>query len=195
MDWSRAMSVRLVCAFLGISLAVAGHVGAAELDDAAGVYAIDGSSIRFSIGNAAGRSLSGGFRSFQGRIRIDGRDISRSRVDISIVPASVSTGQERVDRFLKSDAVFDAANERRITFTSSEIMRTGDSSATISGWMTARGRRFRETFQAELVELKGNRIRFHVTGRVLRSRYGMDVGTPIYSNVVNFDMQLTGRRS
>ncbi|TIQ53780.1 MAG: polyisoprenoid-binding protein, partial [Mesorhizobium sp.] len=28
----------------------------------------------------------------------------------------------------------------------------------------------------------------------LRSRYGMDVGTPIYSNVVDFDMTLTGRR-
>ncbi|RWB26073.1 MAG: polyisoprenoid-binding protein, partial [Mesorhizobium sp.] len=37
-------------------------------------------------------------------------------------------------------------------------------------------------------------IRFHVTGQVLRSRYGMDVGTPIYSNVVDFDMTLTGRR-
>jgi polyisoprenoid-binding protein YceI len=29
---------------------------------------------------------------------------------------------------------------------------------------------------------------------VLRSPYGMDVGTPIYSNVVRFDMELKARR-
>jgi hypothetical protein len=29
---------------------------------------------------------------------------------------------------------------------------------------------------------------------VLRAPYGMDVGTPIYSNVVQFDMELKGKR-
>ncbi len=29
----------------------------------------------------------------------------------------------------------------------------------------------------------------------MRSRYGMDVGTPIYSNVVQFDMTIRGQRS
>ena len=29
----------------------------------------------------------------------------------------------------------------------------------------------------------------------MRSRYGMDVGTPIYSNVVLFDMIIRGQRS
>jgi polyisoprenoid-binding protein YceI len=42
--------------------------------------------------------------------------------------------------------------------------------------------------------MKRGVVAFHVTGKVLRSRYGMDVGTPIYSNVVDFDMTLVGRR-
>ncbi len=29
----------------------------------------------------------------------------------------------------------------------------------------------------------------------MRSRYGMDVGTPIYSNVVQFDMMIEAQRS
>ena len=33
-----------------------------------------------------------------------------------------------------------------------------------------------------------------ITGKVLRSRYGMDVGTPIYSNVVDFDMDFSAAR-
>ena len=61
--------------------------------------------------------------------------------------------------------------------------------------LTARGVSHEETFRATLIRRDGDRVAFHVTGRVLRSPYGMDVGTPIYSNVVTFDMTLVGRRS
>lgn len=180
----------------GLALLLAAvPAGAAELGEAAGTYTIDGSRLGFSIGNAAGGALKGAFGTFRGKIVIDGRDISRSRVDITIVPASVSTGQQRIDNFLKSDAVFDVANEKQITFRSASVRRTGEATATVVGRLTARGKVFNETFQAQLVGLKGGRISFHVTGKVFRSRYGMDVGTPIYSNVVDFDMMLTGRRS
>lgn len=180
-------------AYLLLLIAAPG-AGAVELDQAAGNYAIDGSNISFTIGNAAGGALKGSFGSFNGRIKIDGGDVSRSHVDITIFPASVSSGKQRIDSFLKSDAVFDTANEKQITFRSASVKRTSDSTATITGRLTARGKTHNETFQAELLGLKGGRISFHVTGKVLRSRYGMDVGTPIYSNVVNFDMKLTGRR-
>ena len=66
--------------------------------------------------------------------------------------------------------------------------------AVITGRLTARGKSFPETFTAKLDGRKRGSVAFHVTGKVLRSRYGMDVGTPIYSNVVDFDMMLTGRR-
>lgn len=168
--------------------------GAVDLDRAAGTYRIDGSSIGFSISNAAGGALRGAFADFSGSIRIDRGNISRSHVDITILPASVGTGKQRIDNFLKSDAVFDVTNSKRITFRSTSVRQTGDATATVVGPLTARGRTFNETFNVELLDLKGGRIRFHVTGKVLRSRYGMDVGTPIYSNVVNFDMTLSGRR-
>ncbi|TIR16892.1 MAG: polyisoprenoid-binding protein, partial [Mesorhizobium sp.] len=95
---------------------------------------------------------------------------------------------------LRSDAVFDAANNPEIQFRSTSVKRTGDTSALVTGRLTARGKTFSEKFTAELAGLKAGTIRFHVTGKVLRSRYGMDVGTPIYSNVVDFDMTFTGRR-
>ena len=125
----------------------------------------------------------------------DGRDLSRSRVEIAIDPRSVATGKQRVDVFLRSDAVFNAPPERRITFRSARVSRTGATAATVAGALTARGTTHDESFRVELGSLKGRRIAFHVTGRVLRSRYGMDVGTPIYSNVVDFDMTLAGDRN
>jgi polyisoprenoid-binding protein YceI len=171
--------------------------GSVELADAAGKYRIAPSSSRitFSIPKAGGGALTGSFRSFSGSIVIDGRDVSRSRVEIAIDPRSVAAGAGRVDDFLKSDAVFNAPPERQITFHSAGVKRTGDTGATVAGPLTARGRTHNETFQVQLGSLEGGRIGFHVTGRILRSRYGMDVGTPIYSNVVDFDMTLTGDRN
>ncbi|MBZ9669720.1 YceI family protein [Mesorhizobium sp. ES1-3] len=169
---------------------------AVVLGDAAGSYTISqaGSAIRFTIGKAGGGGFDGAFARFKGTIRIDNKDIGRSKVDLTIYPESVGTGQGRIDAFLRSDAVFDAANSPEIQFRSTSVTRTGDTTALVAGRLTARGKTFPEKFSAELDGLKGGTIKFHVTGKVLRSRYGMDVGTPLYSNVVDFDMTLTGRR-
>ncbi|TIL73028.1 MAG: polyisoprenoid-binding protein, partial [Mesorhizobium sp.] len=131
---------------------------------------------------------------FKGSIRIDNGNVERSQVNLTIFPESVGTGQNRIDAFLRSDAVFDSANSPEIQFRSTNVTRTGDTTALVTGRLTARGKTFPEKFTAELSSLKAGTIKFHVTGKVLRSRYGMDVGTPIYSNVVNFDMTLTGKR-
>jgi polyisoprenoid-binding protein YceI len=167
-----------------------------DLNDAAGQYAITpaGSSLAFAIDSIAGRGISGKFARYEGSILIDGGDLARSSVRITIVPASVETGQDRVDAFLKSNAVFDVANEHAISFRSSSVQRTGDRSAAIVGVLTARGHSRPATFQAELEDVGKGWISFRVTGKVLRSPYGMDVGTPIYSNVVRFDMELKARR-
>ncbi|TPI30689.1 polyisoprenoid-binding protein [Mesorhizobium sp. B3-2-1] len=166
------------------------------LGDAAGSYTISqaGSAIRFTIGKAGGGGFDGAFARFKGTIRIDNKDVGRSKVDLTIYPESVGTGQGRIDAFLRSDAVFDAANSPEIQFRSTSVTRTGDTTALVAGRLTARGKTFPEKFTAELDGLKSGTIKFHVTGKVLRSRYGMDVGTPLYSNVVDFDMTLTGRR-
>ncbi|GAA2840057.1 polyisoprenoid-binding protein YceI [Aminobacter aminovorans] len=191
------MSLRVLGAATLIAVGLLGDTASAvALSDAAGRYSIssNGSSIRFAIGKIGGGGLAGAFGQFKGTIRIDGGDIARSKVDITIFPDSVGTGQGRIDAFLKSDAVFDVANSRQITFRSTSVQRTGDNSAIITGQLTARGHTNTEKFTAELQGLKGGQIRFRVSGQLLRSRYQMDVGTPIYSNIVAFDMEFSGRR-
>jgi polyisoprenoid-binding protein YceI len=169
---------------------------AVSLRDAAGSYTVTpaSSSVRFSIGKLGGGGLNGAFARFKGNIRIDNSDVGRSQVNFTIFPESVGTGQGRIDDFLRSDAVFDAANAPEIQFRSTSVTRSGATTALVTGQLTARGKTFPEKFVAELNGLKAGTIEFRVTGKVLRSRYGMDVGTPIYSNVVDFDMTLKGRR-
>ncbi|MGN6142558.1 MAG: YceI family protein [Mesorhizobium sp.] len=190
------MSVRMLALLAALSLPVSTASADVSLGDAAGRYSIGtgGSSIRFSIAKLGGGGLSGAFGRFSGTIRIDGADVGRSSVEITIFPDSVGTGQGRIDAFLRSDAVFDSANAPQIVFRSTSVKRTSDTTAIIAGRLTARGKSSPEVFTARLDSLKRGTVAFHVTGKVLRSRYGMDVGTPIYSNVVDFDMTLIGRR-
>jgi polyisoprenoid-binding protein YceI len=179
------------------ALAVPAAGGADErFDAAAGHYRISpaGSHINFSVGNVAGGAIRGRFGDFSGEITIDAGDLARYSVAITIVPASVDAGEPRTTAFLKSNAVFDAAHESAITFRSTRVAQTSSAAAAIDGRLSARGREANETFDARLVSHEAGSITFAVTGQVFRSRYGMDVGTPIYSNVVDFDMVLTGRR-
>ena len=138
--------------------------------------------------------MNGKFVQFSGSVRIDPADVGRSQVDFTIFPDSVTTGQGRIDAFLKSDAVFDTANEKEIVFRSTSVRRTGETTAEVTGRLTARGKRATEKFTVALDSANRGGLRFRVTGKVLRSRYGMDVGTPIYSNVVDFDMDFSAAR-
>ena len=168
----------------------------ALLSQASGRYRIDAakSRIGFSVTQVGGGGISGIFGDFSGRFEINGRDISRSKVEISIVPASVATGAPRIEAFLRGKAVLDAVRNPDVTFRSTRVTRTGPQSAVLEGLLSARGQQKPALFNVDLVEKAGRRIVFHVTGDIRRSPYDMQVGYPIYSNIVRFDMTLTGRR-
>lgn len=160
-----------------------------------GHYVIEPSShIGFSVAQVGGGGIDGVFSRFSGAFDLRPDDIAHSSVAFSLEPASVATGQARVEDFLRSSAVLDAAAYPAITFRSASIHCEGAERALIQGVLTARGVSRRETFEATLVRQQGKTVAFHVVGTLLRSLYGMDVGTPIYSNVARFDMMLDGRR-
>ncbi|MEP9386541.1 YceI family protein [Mesorhizobium sp. KR9-304] len=172
------------------------QAAADALSDAAGSYRIDkSSSIRFAVDQVGGGGIKGSFPDYKGSFRIDGSNVGKSKVTITLYPESVHANEARVENFLRSDAVFDVAEYPEITFRSTAVTRTGSSTARIDGVLTARGKSRPATFQATVGKQKGGAISFHVTGSIYRSPYGMGVGTPIYSNLVQFDMTLHGTRN
>ena len=187
--------VALICAFFFVLSSVP-TLADALLSQASGRYRIDAakSRIGFSVAQVGGGGISGVFGEFTGRFEINGRDISRSRVEISIAPASVATGKPRIEAFLRGKAVLDAKRNPQVVFRSSKVTRTGPQSAVIEGLLRARGQEKPAAFTVKLKERAGRRIVFRVTGNIRRSPYDMQVGYPIYSNIVKFDMTLTGRR-
>ncbi|NWJ24287.1 YceI family protein [Rhizobium sp. RM] len=167
-----------------------------SFDEAAGRYAIQPSSrIGFTVEQVGGGAgIRGTFGKFSGTFNLQAGDISRSTVTFTLIPDSVETGQQRIDTFLKSTAVFDTGSYATISFRSTGIAQTASDTATVTGELTAKGHKRTETFNVKLTRWDGARIAFQVTGGVFRSRYAKDVGTPIYSNVVQFNMSIEGAR-
>lgn len=188
-----------MAAFL-VAGALSGFAGTAQaaadaLSDAAGSYRIEGSSsIRFVVDQVGGGGIKGSFPDYKGSFSIDGGNVGKSSVTITLYPKSVRASEARVEEFLRSDAVFYAERYPEITFRSTSVRRTGASTARIDGMLTARGKSRPASFQATVGRRSGGAISFHVTGSIFRSPYGMGVGTPIYSNLVKFDMTLNGAR-
>lgn len=181
-----------------IAAATALAPGTAQADtfaSAGGRYTIQpGSHIGFSVAQVGGGGISGRFDRFSGTFDLDANTPSKSTVSFTLQPASVDAGQARISDFLRSSAVFDVSGYPAISFRSTRVTLTGPDSARIDGVLTARGKSHDETFEARMTGHDAKTIAFNVTGDVLRSPYGMDVGTPIYSNVVKFDMTLTGQK-
>ncbi len=168
---------------------------AETLTVSAGHYSIEPTSnIAFTVDQVAGSGIKGSFSQFSGSFDLDPKNLSRSAVSFTLKPASVQASQRRVTDFLRSSAVFDVAEYPTITFRSTRVTQTGPNTARIDGVLTARGKTRSETFLASLADHDARSVAFKVTGDVLRSPYGMDVGTPIYSNVVRFDMMLRAHK-
>jgi polyisoprenoid-binding protein YceI len=166
-----------------------------SLAKAAGRYTISGSStVAFRVDQMGGGGIKGRFGRFSGTFTLKAGDLAHAVVNFDLKPESVSTGQERVDAFLRSSAVFDCTRFDTITFRSDHVEQTGPDSARVTGTLTAKGHSAAESFDVKLTSWQGRTIGFNVSGRILRSHYAMDVGTPVYSNVVQFDMAIEGQR-
>lgn len=196
MKIARACISAVLKAVIPLLFAIAPALANADtLADVAGRYKIDASSrIGFVVAQIGGGGISGDFKKFSGVFSLNNGDIGRSSIEFTLFPESVNTGQSRIENFLRSDAVFDSQNFPTVTFKSTHIAQTGPNTATVDGILTARGKSSPASFQASLATHDRNAIVFHVEGKIMRSRYGMDVGTPIYSNVVQFNMMIHGQR-
>jgi polyisoprenoid-binding protein YceI len=181
----------LTCLIVSLPLAAA----ADSLGALKGRYKVDPSStIHFSVAQMGGQAVEGRFRKFSGQFMLAGDDASRSTVQFTLSPGSVEAVDPRVEDFIKSPSVFDVENYPKVTFRSTSVNRTGDDTAVINGRLSAKGVTRDAKFNIRYQGKTGRGLKFHVTGKMSRALFGMDVGTPIYSNMVVLDMELIGRR-
>lgn len=97
------------------------------------------SKVQFKVRYMMVSDIEGRFDKFGGTVVLDERDITKSRVRITIDAASVNTGVAKRDEDLKSGKFLDAARYPTITFVSRKVEKTADGKLRIGGDLTAHG--------------------------------------------------------
>ena len=110
------------------------------LDDISGDYTIDPAHTRlgFSARHAMVATVRGSFTEFTGSAHVDTANPASSKVELSIVANSISTGNAQRDGHLLSGDFFETEQYPDITFTSTDVTREGDD-WTITGDLTIKG--------------------------------------------------------
>lgn len=103
-------------------------------------YAIDKmhSEVAFQVRHLLTK-VRGRFSEFSGTVVFDPDHPGQSSASLTIDAASVDTGTPDRDRHLRSDDFFAVGTHPTLTFTSSQVVKTGDDTYDVAGTLTIRG--------------------------------------------------------
>jgi len=107
---------------------------------AAQTYAIDKmhSEVAFQVRHLLTK-VRGRFTEFAGTVVFDQEHPERSSASLTIDASSVDTGTPDRDNHLRSDDFFAVGTYPTLTFTSSQVVKTGDATYDVVGTLTIRG--------------------------------------------------------
>ena len=106
-----------------------------------GTYNLDSSHSRlgFVARHAMVAKVRGSFDTFEGSGTIDGADITKSSVNVTIDANSINTGNADRDAHLRSNDFFGSDEHPEIVFVSTSVAKTGSDSIDITGDLSIRG--------------------------------------------------------
>ena len=122
--------------------------------------------------------VAGQFRTFEGTIDFDKKNLAASRVVVTVQVESIDTNVEARDKDLRSARFFDVARYPTLTFTSTGISGVAGGKGRIEGTLTMHGVSRDVVLDAEFLgagkDSWGNeRYGFHAETRVNRKDFGM----------------------
>jgi len=113
----------------------------APLNVLAATYTLDPAhtTIGFKVKHLMITNVKGSFEKFKGTVVIDEKDITKSKVNVSIEIASINTNIAKRDEHLRSDDFFDAGKYPVMTFDSTKVERAGADTLRVTGNLTIKG--------------------------------------------------------
>jgi polyisoprenoid-binding protein YceI len=136
------------------------------------------------------------FTDFDAELRLDGNDMSKSEVSITIDAASIDTSVAALDDELRGEKFFDVANNPQITFLSTGYEETSDSSGRLTGDLTVLGISKPVTLDVTINSASMNpmnrreMIGFSASGTVNRSEFGLDANVPMVGDELSLVVQV-----
>jgi polyisoprenoid-binding protein YceI len=136
------------------------------------------SSIDFTIRHMMIAKVKGSFHTFEAHIEADPTDLTTAHVQFSVDLSSIDTRNNDRDTHLRSDDFFDVNQHPKMTFQSTEIIRTGEGEYDVTGKLTIHGvtrsETFAVTFEGSGKDPWGNeKVGFSGQGSIKRSDYGL----------------------
>lgn len=171
------------------------------LERMAGTYQIVPSrtSASFRVDQVGGPGIDGQFNDFSGTITLNGDDITKSVVDVTIRTGDMTTGDAAQDDFIKGRSIFNVARHPEGRFRSTSVRQISDMTARVEGTLTLKGISKPVTFFVSLVQARGQgrglTAEFAVQGVFQRGLFNMGIGVPLYANVVKLNIRATARRT
>lgn len=166
------------------------------------------SVVQFSVRHLGISHIRGRFGEVESTLDI-GDDLAATTLSATIGMGSIDTGNADRDGHVRSSDFFNAEVNPKMTFASESIRSTGDGAYEVSGTLSLNGRSDTETLVVafhgtETNPLDGStRAGFHASGRIDRTRYGIDWQVPLPTGGImlgnevdiSIDAQLVGPAS
>lgn len=99
----------------------------------------DHSNIGFKVRHLMVSNVKGNFEKHSGVVDINERDLSKSKVSVTIDAASINTSVAKRDDHLRSADFFDVAKYPTITFASRKVVNAGKGKLKVTGDLTLHG--------------------------------------------------------
>jgi polyisoprenoid-binding protein YceI len=154
--------------------------------------------IIFAVDHLGFSQSHGRFRDFDGELRFDAGDWSQSSVTLTVRTASVDMGDYEWDKHLKGKDFFDTNRFPEMTFRSTRVEQTGETSGKVHGELTLLG-----VTRPVVLDVTLNKIGKHpIAGKdwigfsahttLTRSEFGMGYGLPAIGDQVKVELQVEG---
>jgi polyisoprenoid-binding protein YceI len=138
-----------------------------------GDYVLDAALTRigFIARHTMATKVPGHFETVEGHAHLTGDDPSKSTAQLTIQAASIQTRNPRRDQALR-DKFLDAPNHPTITFTSTRIDQTDETSFVVEGDLTIRGTTKPITIDVTLTTAEPDRLTLEGTATINRRDWG-----------------------
>jgi len=97
------------------------------------------SNVGFKVRHMMVSNVKGNFDKHTGVVEIDDKDITKSKVEVSIDTNSINTNMQKRDEHLRSAEFFDVAKFPKMTFVSRKVARAGKDKLKVTGDLTLHG--------------------------------------------------------
>jgi polyisoprenoid-binding protein YceI len=111
----------------------------------------DHSNVGFKVRHLMVSNVKGNFDKHTGTVELDDKDITRSKVEVTIDTASINTNVQKRDDHLRSADFFDVAKYPTMTFASKKVANAGKNKLKITGDLTLHGVTRQVVLDAELL--------------------------------------------